>query len=426
MSEEQILDEDATELKEKVKNCPLLILGGIGFSGLNEKYNSTNLKYGLSFESISDFSKREKEVAESEKLSKIYKKLMTCIPDSRLIVLTHMKKENWTNERYNPNWIYVSGHDHRNYYELSEARTVYADNQIGYKRKNISLKYFYTDSDYDILLNLEDGIHTITPQQYLDFNRGKRIYSNFSRTDCVIYVLKRDGYYMFFYHGKYKATSKYKKLYLLQGGTLQNLELFSTVDLQYYYRNMDRYVQNIHKLINRYSGIQKKISDFIKSLGGSGYIHGCIIDIEPPGIDGFSYNHLFLNPIDGKVTPYFAYDKSSRTVFKDFRALLENRAECKKLLRKYNMIEKKNPSDLPALRYGDSVEEWGEDNSVYDEGGYLYKMSRIIKSLQYCTDKNCIRIWNENLLDQDLIDNILSSNKESIVLDKALTIIETD
>ena len=231
---------------------------------------------------------------------------------------------------------------------------------------------------------------------------------------------------MFFYHGKYKATSKYKKLYLLQGGTLQNLELFSTVDLQYYYRNMDRYVQNIHKLINRYSGIQKKISDFIKSLGGSGYIHGCIIDIEPPGIDGFSYNHLFLNPIDGKVTPYFAYDKSSRTVFKDFRALLENRAECKKLLRKYNMIEKKNPSDLPALRYGDSVEEWGEDNSVYDEGGYLYKMSRIIKSLQYCTDKNCIRIWNENLLDQDLIDNILSSNKESIVLDKALTIIETD
>ena len=57
---------------------------------------------------------------------------------------------------------------------------------------------------------------------------------------------------------------------------------------------------------------------------------------------------------------------------------------------------------------------------------YLYKMSRIIKSLQYCTDKNCIRIWNENILDQDLIDNILSSDKESIVLDKALTIIETD
>ena len=32
------------------------------------------------------------------------------------------------------------------------------------------------------------------------------------------------------------------------------------------------------------------------------------------------------------------------------------------------------------------MEEWENEDSMYDEGGYLYKISRIIKSLQYCAD----------------------------------------
>ena len=61
------------------------------------------------------------------------------------------------------------------------------------------------------------------------------------------------------------------------------------------------------------------------------------------------------------------------------------------------------------------------DNSVYDEGGYLYRISRIIKSLQYCTEKNVIRIWNTNLLNQELIESVLiAQNAESAMNDKLI------
>ena len=49
----------------------------------------------------------------------------------------------WTEERYNKQWIYVSGHTHQNEYYNDEEKEVYSDNQIGYASMNIYLKYFY-------------------------------------------------------------------------------------------------------------------------------------------------------------------------------------------------------------------------------------------------------------------------------------------
>ena len=264
LSEEQIIQYDASELRTQLKKYPLLILGGIGFSGLNKNYNSTNLRYGISFELLSHSEGRRKEIIESSRFSALHSKLMNCIPDYRVIVLSHMKKDDWTNDQYNPNWIYINGHNHRNFYEINENRTIYADNQIGYNNEAVRLKYFYTDSDYDIFSDKADGIYTISAQEYIDYNRAKRIYSNFSRTDASIYMLKSDGYYMFFYYGKFKSTSKYEKMYLLKGGSLSNLKLDEPSDLEYYYEKMGQYVQNIHLLLKRYSGAQEKISHFIK------------------------------------------------------------------------------------------------------------------------------------------------------------------
>lgn len=140
----------------------------------------------------------------------------------------------------------------------------------------------------------------------------------------------------------------------------------------------------------------------------------------PAYFGGFSYTHVFVNPIDGTVTPYFAWDVKSRTVYKDFRSLLENNGQCKKMLTNYKKLEAKNPSNLPALRYGTAVAEWGEDDSVYDEGGYLYQMSRIIKSLQYCSEKDIIRIWNENLLNHEFIQKVMISDKAEDAMDDKL------
>ena len=142
----------------------------------------------------------------------------------------------------------------------------------------------------------------------------------------------------------------------------------------------------------------------------------------PEDIFGYSYTHVFVNPIDGTVTPYFAWDVKSRIVYKDFRSLLENNKQCEKLLVNYRRLEEKNPANLPALRYGTSVAKWGEDDSVYDKGGYLYQMSRIIKGLQYCSEKNIIRIWNENLLNHEFVERALISDKAEDAMNEKLII----
>ena len=44
---------------------------------------------------------------------------------------------------------------------------------------------------------------------------------------------------------------------------------------------------------------KRKISEVIKSFGGSGRIHGCIIDVD-------FLNHVMLNPSDGQITYYYS------------------------------------------------------------------------------------------------------------------------
>lgn len=194
-------------------------------------------------------------------------------------------------------------------------------------------------------------------------------------------------------------------------------------DLQYYYANLDIYAGNVLQLLDRYTGGQKKISEFVKELGGSGKIHGCIVDVEKPVNFGpYSFSHLFINPIDGKVTPYFAYDVTSRIVYKDFKALLESHNSCKLLLDNYQKLEVEQNFNMPALQYSDQLDEWGDEISMYDEGSYLYKISRIIKSLQYVYEKDIVRIWNEDLLNYGFIKRIVGANKIEDMIDDTLII----
>lgn len=388
LSETEILSMSMEELREKVRKSTLLILGGIGFSGLNEKYNATNLNYGPEFRGP---DAREKDIAESERFNRIYQKLLSAAPHSRVIVLTHMPKLDWNADPYNPNWLYVSGHNHRNYLHVDEKARIYSDNQIGYKKQHLGLKYFRTDNNYDIFAELSDGIHKITLDEYQEFNIGKRISMNFSK-DGEIYALKKNGNYMFLFYGLYTQNAKQKKLYVLNGGQLTSAKK----DVEYYYDNLENYVDNIYALLDRYAGAQQKLSQFIRDLGGSGKVHGCIIDVDSGGF--YSFTHLYLNPIDGKVTPYFAYDMKERTVYKDFRTLLENNKTCTGLLENYEELEEQEDWNPPEMRYGKDLPQFDEHGEAYDKGNYIYGMSGIIKKLQYCFDKNVVRLWNEKLL----------------------------
>ncbi len=424
LSEDKINELSKEQLRKMALKCSAAILGGIGFSGLNGKYNAINMRYGKSFEeSTSAEEALEKDIFETRKFDTIYRKLLQSLPKNKVIVLTHMQKGSWDADSHNPNWIYVNGHDHRNYLNISSKKVVYADNQIGYNRETVGLKYFYVDNEYDIFAYFKDGIHPIIKSQYMDFNLGKLVQLSFGKEDGQIYMIKKNGKYMFFLHCLYSKQSKNKCLYLLDGGKLRKLSRDKPEDLQYYYDTLDIYIENVHQLLDKYTGGQKKISEFVKRLGGSGRIHGCIVDVDKPGnFEAYSYCHLFVNPTDGKVTPYFAYDVASRRVYKDFKALLESEESCKLLQGNYTRLEKEKNLNMPALEYSSQSEEWGDESSMYDEGSYLYKISRIIKSLQYVAEKSIVRIWNEELLNYDFVNRIKEANRIEDMIDNSLIV----
>ena len=56
-------------------------------------------------------------------------------------------------------------------------------------------------------------------------------------------------------------------------------------------------MSNIKTIMNSYMDKLLNISKVIKSIGGDGSIHGCIVDID-------YYNHIYINPVDGKITEY--------------------------------------------------------------------------------------------------------------------------
>lgn len=423
IEEEQLLKLEIEDIREKVSHSSVAILGGIGFSGLNEKFNASNIKFGKSFDELSRKDALQKDITEAKRFNAIYTKILKAIPKNKVIVLTHAKKEDWNAVTHNKNWIYLNGHDHQNSFEISSEKTVYSDNQIGYRAKKVGLKYFYCDNCYDIFNYYQDGIYKITKEQYTEFNRGKMILMSFGRDEDIIYMLKKHDSYMFLIYCAFSKRSRQKKLYLMNGGKLIGLKHNMLEDLSYYYENMDKYIKNVDQLLNRYTKGQQAISSFVKKLGGSGKIHGCIVDIEKPDEwEGFSYCHLFVNPTDGTVTPYYANDIKSRMIYKDFKTLLQSQNKCERLLDNYLQIEKETRVELPLAQYTGELEEWENVNYIYDEGNYLYKISRIIKSLQYCTEKKIIRLWNEELLNYAFVHRITNTSQIEELIDDRLII----
>lgn len=80
---------------------------------------------------------------------------------------------------------------------------------------------------------------------------------------------------------------------------------------------------------------------------------------------------------------------------------------------------------MPTLQHSSQLEEWGDESFMYDEGSYLYKISRIINSLQYVAGKSIVRIWNEELLNYDFVNRIKEANRIEDMINDTL-IVEID
>ena len=235
------------------------------------------------------------------------------------------------------------------------------------------MKWFDIENDYDYFSDYPDGIYEITAQEYQEFHRGKNIRINFNREVNILYMLKKSGYC--FIHESMGGSFT-----ILNGGALKKLDIDN---INYYYQNMDAVVSRIKKPLDAYTKIQETISNEIQKIGGNGYIHGCIIDID-------YFNHVYINPVDMKITAYWASDIIHKKVFPTIPELLKE--ECPILYARYAKLLKENSKSLPFLEKYENKSLALLPQSYLDTD--IYKVSREIKKMQKLSS-NILTAWYE-------------------------------
>ena len=406
ISEEELRSADAVELRRRTRTASLILFGGTGFAGYNQEYNASTGLYRYNNTIGYD---RSFELEQSKKTEELYNKVLTAFYDKNVIVATHMPLYCWYQpawelhekyasqttpddsaglyEAYHLGFAYVSGHTHRNFRYDDGGIQIYADNQFGYNRRTPErrphLKSFDFNGIYDYFSDYEDGIYEITIDEYKAFYQGKRIQMNFNRTADAIYMLKKHGYYCFL------QESNHGRLYLMNGGAYTHLAI---TDVNYYYDNMDRVISTIKSPLDKYTDFQKAISKEVKKLGGSGLIHGCIIDID-------FLDHIFINPNDMTITAYWAPDRVYKWIYPSVPALLE--AQCPRLFEVYRkMVSGSSKLALPIL----STQADGPSASeaiVYPDTD-IYSMSRMIKKMQKL-NSNILSVWPDELPEREAL-----------------------
>ncbi len=364
------------ELRKLCFHSSFIVLGGIGFSGLNKDFNASKKIYR------SAVTQLEKDVELSKKFECIYEKLLRCARDKQVIVLTHTPVSDWLSSEVNPNWVYINGHTHRNsIVRNSDGTTILSDNQIGYTPKKWKLNLFTVSGEYDPFINWENGSYEITSAQYLEFNHARGISINGCNYPGTIHMLKHEKLYMFILQSK-------SGLCLLVGGQRKRLE---RKDIQYYFDHMVVFAKKIMEATQSYQNALKEISKKVQKFGGLGTIHGCIVDID-------WFNHIYLNPHDGKITPYYSARFGEQKPYNDLLLLLKEHSPnlCAKYMETYG--------DSSLL--GGNIENKSKTGMLTTDsniirGTEIYKPSRIIRSIQYLFEKNVIRIWDDKILSLD-------------------------
>ena len=358
-----------TQISDRLRSARYVILGGLGFSGYNMDFNADNGIYRMTVD-------RATEIKESKIFEDLYNRLRPILVNKNTIILTHTPKKDWCREAApDKNYVYVSGHTHRNLFHDDGEYRVYSDNQVGYHSENHHLKTFLIDNEYDCFSNYEDGIFEITSEQYNDFYRGKNISMTFEREVNVLYMLKKNGYYCFIH----KARSG--SLTILNGGAMKKLE---SQNVQYYYDNMDAMISTIKTPLDKFTLFQKHIADMVKRIGGVGTIHGSIIDID-------FYNHIYVNPFDLSITGYYASDMINKIVYPSIPALLEK--NCPEIFGEYVKLLKGNSENPLALKQQANIAILPQ---VYFDTD-IYKASREIKKIQKLSS-NILSSWHEDAL----------------------------
>ena len=375
MDEHELISASIEDIRKFTAGSLITIFGGMGFAALDPMFKAD---YGI-YKNALISVEYEREL--SEKTSKLYSKLREAIPDEKVVVLTHMPLENWTGDGHQAGWIYISGHNHSNTLDTNRGYQALLDGQIGYAGKPAFKSFFLEWENEDIFIDRPDGEYRIPANEYRRFYFRKGIYMQSKMTTDVI-MIKRKGLYCFF------VESDKGRLYMLDGGAKKK----TNHDLSYYCNNLVRFSEVVHQFFEQYYEALKAISSDVKAIGGTGRIHGCIVDID-------FFDHIYLNPIDGKVTPYYALNIVDKTVYASVEDLLKDRNPS--MYQSYEL--KIGQGDITALAKPDKSDH---KPAIKYYGTDIYRISKLIYKFQRMEEYLIVRTWNDAVLELPEFDSI--------------------
>lgn len=360
------------EIRGKCFDSKMIIFGAIGYSQYDEKYNANIGMY------MNAIITRNQERQLSKETELIHKKLAESLPNNHLLIVTHMPLRCWSKAQPHEGYAYFSGHTHINQKILTDSNGMsFADNQVGYYGKRIKFNLAITKGRLDYFAYYKDGIHDIEKKDYFNFYWNiSKVMSGVDKRGgkkTKIKMLKNSGLYMFL------LETEDRRLYLLEGGKRHKLKI---QDINYYYDNLVLLNKVVSEAISGIRSYLGQLSSFIKQIGGSGYIHGNIVDID-------FYNHVMIDIRDGSILPYFAYSIADRYEYPNLSKLLrDHRADL------YTNF----------LEYSDSLPVINKSNQLSDTMNHssdttIYKDSNMMLKIQDMLDYNVIRFWNDELIE---------------------------
>ena len=399
---EEELKEGKLYLKHLVSNS--VIVGGIGFAGRNKKFNADMGIYRNCVD-------REEEVEETKKWLECYNKAKNVALENgyRLVVLTHNPIEDWIEFSKISSATYFTGHTHHNSYVALKDEDIFcfSDNQIGYSNKNIKFKKIYLYKRVNPFLNYADGIYEINTEQYLDYygylgekiEGVNKIKGYIKKGTGKFYLIKRNGYLGFF------IEKKDGTILICEGGKIKIIKKHSSIiEIYNDFYNMVNLFLNA---FSTYRNWQETVSRYLKVIGGTGKIHGFIVDID-------IYNHVMLNPYDRTLTFYYSKDFGTIHPFRSLDKLLSSKYNIDndnmiKILKNHkialdklkefsqkeiSIIENKNNlKDILDMAEGKCIKLRISES--------IYSISMKYNQIQRLFDYKLLRDWNENITMQN-------------------------
>ena len=284
-----------------------------------------------------------------------------------------------------------------------------------------------------------DGIFDISKDDYWTFlhDKAESQRPRLPYTESIK-LIKHDNYFMFV------SISPKGRASIMQGGRLRHLKK----PLQYYYDNIPAYANSILTSLSKYWDTLYEISRFIRSIDPneamiqkqlykeecafrkkegltkikfetflseqrnwhdeveharfSGRVHGCIVDLD-------LFNHIYLNPFDGKITGYYAETMYSKHVYKNVASLVA--AQRPEMLSGFTKNIEQGSSSILALANSASIQKElilnNHDIDTYYDIVYstdIYNVSNKLKPLQMVYDYKLVQVWYDDILFQNKTD----------------------